>query len=486
MAVAGRYNIGRPQVILIAGILFGLLLILFFRGFKPTYATFLTFGMMIPLVITIVGNAKRFLWAILIICLPITVDISLGGAEYIEHTSGASGYLLSLFEMVLAGLYVIWFAEIARGKAMSINFFPQITIPAVFLIGIAALSMVFARYPFLSGFEIIEVLKMYFCFLYLANNIKSESDIRFVVTFLVLGLLFEGILGFAQHRYSEPFWPTALGGPHSIDDRISGTWVSGNDFAWYLTFILPIALSLVFSGIRPIYKLVCGITFLLCGGSLMWSNSRGGWVSLGIGVLFVSLFLFNKIKGKKGLINTFVWSVFILILISPLFPRLSAKVVGRFAGEDRGSAESRLPQYEVAYRIIGSNPIIGVGINNYTEVMHDYDITKEGLESITAHAVHNIFLNIAAEMGILGFVIFIWFITAIFAEGMASISNSNRGFVVYAVIGMLGGLMAFLVHGLVDIASPGSKLFMFVWFFAGIICAIKNILVTNPASKLPS
>jgi O-antigen ligase len=482
MGVLERYNISRPQVILVAGILFGFLMIMFFRFLKSTYATFLTFGMMIPFVIMIVGNAKRFLWAILIMCLPITVDITLGSAEYIEHMSGTSGYLLSLFEIVLAGLYIIWFTEIIRRKDMSIDFFPRMTIPALFLIGIAALSMVFARFPSLSGFEIIEVLKMYFCFLYLANNIKSESDIRFVVTFLILGLFFEGILGFAQHRYSEPFWPKALGGPGWIGDRISGTWVSPNDFAWCLTFILPIALSILFSGIKPFYKLLCGLTFFLSSASLMWSNSRGGWISLGIGVLFGSLFVFNKIKGKKGLIKTFIWIVFVLILISPLFPRLSNKFVARFGGSDRGSAQSRLPQYNVAYSIIRSNPIIGVGVNNYTEVMHDYDITTdEGLESITPNAVHNIFLHIAAEMGILGIVTFIWFITTIFVEGMASISKG--GFMAYTVIGMLAGIMAFLVHGMVDTASLGSKLYMFVWFFAGIIFAVRKI---NPVANLAS
>ena len=480
MAVVQRYNIvGRPQVILIAGILFGLLLILFFRVFKLTYATFLTFGMMIPLVITIVGNAKRFLWAVLIICLPISVDISLGGAEYIEHTSGASGYLLSLFEMVLAGLYVIWFAEIARGKAMSINFFPRITIPALFLIGIAALSIVFARYPFLSGFEIIEVLKMYFCFLYLANNIKSESDIRFVVTFLVLGLFFEGILGFLQHRYSEPFWPSALGGPsHLKDDRISGTWVSPNDFSWYIAFILPIGLSVSFSKIRPFYKFMCVLTVFLSGGTLVWSDSRGGWLSFAIAGLFVFVFVFSKIRGKINLIRTFTSIVLLAILITPLYPRLASKLYVRFAAEDKGAAESRLPQFEVAYNMITQNPIIGVGINNYTEVMYDYDITEEGLGSITPHAVHNIFLHIAAEMGLFGLAAFMWLILAIVFEGIKH-PISNGDFTAYAVVGMVAGIVAFLVHGLVDTASIGSKMFMFVWFFAGIIFGITRFANKN-------
>jgi O-antigen ligase len=217
----------------------------------------------------------------------------------------------------------------------------------------------------------------------------------------------------------------------------------------------------------------------------MWSSSRGGWISLAVGVLFVSLFVFNKIKGKKGLIKTFIWIVFVLILISPLFPRLSAKFFVRFAGSDRGSAESRLPQYTVAYNVIRNNPIIGVGINNYTGVMHDYDVSDEGLESITPHAVHNIFLHIVAEIGIFGIAIFIWFISTIFVEGMASISN--RGFMAYTVIGILAGIMAFLVHGMVDTASLGSKLYMFVWFFAGVIFAAKRInQVVKPSFETSS
>jgi hypothetical protein len=131
MAIVERYSVDRPQVILIAGIVYGVLMILFFRFLKFTYATFLTFGMMIPFLMVILGNAKRFLWVTLIICLPITVDISIGDTG---HTSGTSGYLLSLFEIVLAGLYIIWFTEMIRRKDMRIEFFPRITIPALFLI----------------------------------------------------------------------------------------------------------------------------------------------------------------------------------------------------------------------------------------------------------------------------------------------------------------------------------------------------------------
>ena len=471
-AAVERRKIGMPLFILLGGITVGFLVTGFFMFFKNTYATFLVCGLLAPLMIVIYGNAKRFLLAILTILLPITVDIVLNDTG---HISGASGYILSAFDIILAALYLLWMIEIFGKKSGKINFFPQISIPAFFLIGTAALSMVFSRYPKLGMFEIMEIIKMYFCFLYLANNIKSESEVKFVVFFLLVGLLLEGFLGFLQHRYGDPFWPTALGGPKRIDgSRVSGSWRSFNDFSWYLGFVLPIALSVLFSEIKYVYKLLCGYTFLLGGGSLMWSNSRGGWISFAMAGIFVSICVFGKIKGKAGLIKTSAWIMAVAIFLCPLYPRLSAKFYGRLGGDDRGAAESRLPQIEVAYNMIEYKPLIGVGINNYTKVMYDYDDTEEGLQSYTPHAVHNIFFHICAEIGIPGFIVFLWFISVILIEGVKYIVL-NKGFMAYAIIGMIGGVIAFLVHGLVDTASLGNKMFMFVWFFAGMIFAVKRI-----------
>jgi putative inorganic carbon (HCO3(-)) transporter len=471
-AAAERYKIGLPLLILMCGTTLGFFMVTFFLFLPNTFATFFTVAMIVPLIIVIMGDTKRFLMAILVICLPITVTMTLNATE---HISGAAGYMVSVFDVALGALYLIWLIDILRKKSMKVNFFPKISIPAFFLILMGAVSMAFARFPDLSRFELIEVVKMYFCFLYLANNIKNKRDVQLVVLFLLLGLALEGVLGFLQHRYGDPYWPTTLGGTKKIQgSRIYGTWRSYNDFAWYLGLVMPLSFSILFSKIKPIYKFLCGLIFFLSAGSLMWTNSRGGWISFGAGALFVSICVFSKIKGKTGLIKTFGWIMIVAIFISPLYPRLSEKFFVRFGGEDRGSAESRLPQFKVAYSIIKDNPLVGVGINNYTEVMDDYDTTPEGIRTYTPHAVHNIFLHIGAEMGVFGLIAFMLLICAIFVEGMKHIL-SNDDFAAYAVIGMLGGIIAFLVHGLADTANIGGKLYMFVWFFTGMIYGIRKV-----------
>jgi O-antigen ligase len=165
----------------------------------------------------------------------------------------------------------------------------------------------------------------------------------------------------------------------------------------------------------------------------------------------------------------------VTVLACPLFPRLYTKVYERLAGEDQGSAESRIPQFEIAFDIIQDHPLLGVGINNYSEIMWEYDNTAEGLGSITYFPVHNIFLHVTAETGILGAAAFMWLVTIIIFDATGYACRQTDPYRKHAVIGLLGGIIAFLVHGLADTASIGSKLFYFLWFYAGVIYAIRRM-----------
>lgn len=479
MSLVFRYRAAWPVASLIGGVATSFLVVYLFMSLKNTYATLVTFGLMLPFALFILGGTRKPMLAVLTVCLPVTVDFTFGHAG---HLSGSAGYIISVFDIVLAILCANWFMNMLSKRSLNIRFFPSISVPAILLMGLAVVSMANARFPELSKFELIEMVKMYFAFLYFANNIEDEGDVKFIVGCLIAGLLFEGFLGYAQHRYSEPFWPTSLGGPHWIDSRISGTWISYNDFAWYLTLIMPLALSMLLADVGRFFKAFSGAAFLVAAGSLMWSSSRGGWISFAVAVLFVAVFAVGKIRGRYNLAKTMLLMMTALLFMSPLIPRLTAKLNNRLIIGDKGSAQSRLPQFEVAGRIIMAHPLSGIGLNNYTEVMHDYDTTGEGLDTITRHAVHNIFLLIAAEVGIFGLFVFLWWIVAVFVSGMKKVMR-EKGVVSYATIGLMGGIVAFLVHGLVDTASLGNKLYMFVWVFSGIIAAGGNTKELKAKSK---
>jgi len=438
-------------------------------------------GMIVPFIALVTGDVKRFFLAILVFTLPIQLDVTI---RHSGHLGGAAGFIISLFDITLAVLYILWISEIVR-KESKISFFPRITLPFFFLVGMATLSMVNAPSPRLSLFEIIEVLKMYFGFLYIANNLKDRKEIQFVVIFLLLGLFLESLLALAQYKLDRPLVPSILGGPEKIGSirlgrplsRISGTWVSYNDFAWYLTFMMPISMSLLFSRIKGVYRAMCGLTLVAGIGALICTLSRAGWYSFGIATLTVLQLNFRKTKGRAGLNNFTTSIVAILIVLSIIVtvnPQFLNIVNRRIFSDDYGAAWSRIPQMQIASNIIKAHPILGVGINNYTEVMQDYDTTDIKLTSITRFQVHNIFLQIAAEMGITGLVIFIWLFSMVYRGGLRCIRSSQDSMVALS-IGILGGITAFLVHGLVDAASLGNHLFLIFWVLAGLVVAIGKI-----------
>src|SRR5205823_54255 len=67
----------------------------------------------------------------------------------------------------------------------------------------------------------------------------------------------------------------------------------------------------------------------------------------------------------------------------------------RLFGDDRGSAESRIPLMNLAFRIVEDNPVLGVGVNNFTVVMGRY-LTSAFSEGFL-FAVHNKYVLFLAD-----------------------------------------------------------------------------------------
>lgn len=449
-----------------------------------SYATILSLGLAVPLSVYVFPDNRKVLWFCLCISMPISIDVAL---NEVDHLGGTPGLMVSTIDMALFALYAIWIADVARGKpGPRPSLVARISMPAAALIGVSLLSMLQAPYPKLSAYEVIEVVKMYFLFLYLANNIRDDQDLKFIIHAFIALLIFEGALSYLQHRYDEPFFPSSLGGPKGIDGRVSGTWSDFNDAAWYLTFVIPLPLSMLMVLESYRQKFVYGLALVLGSAALVWSGSRAGWISFGVAAGVVGALVFSNIRRRETISKTVMVAMLVFVLACPLFPRLYTKIYERFIGEDQGSAESRIPQFEIALDIIHDHPFLGVGINNYSEIMWQYDNTEEGLDSITNFPVHNIFLHLMAETGIFGAAAFLWLVAVILIDAVDFACKQTPRLRKHVVIGLLGGIIAFLVHGMADTASIGSKLFYFLWFYAGVIYAIRRMPGSpNSGARIP-
>ncbi len=428
------------------------------------------------------GRTKQIFTAILLVTIPINIDKTLFFHEF--HSGGVQGLIVSIWSIALTVLYITWFIESWNRKCKEIAYFPRITIPMVLLILISMLSMMKSVYLSLSGYAIIQTLKVFLLFFYIANNIQSENEYKFILHVMLWTLVFEIGLGFFQYFMNDFVDLSILSDNERAVTRelgskkivtVYGTLSGDARFGDYLSLNLFLVLALLNSKIKWIKKSI--LLFIFASGImlLIFTFSRGVWMGFASGLfLFLFLkFLFN-LKDPKTYFTLFLF-ILIVLIVGFVFRDL---IIERFFGEDHGSAESRVPMMQIAFEMIKKNLLLGVGINNYTRVVTMYDPT--GLTYVYLQPVHNLFLQLAAEIGIFGLIVFLWIIVRIYITAIGSIFKSNDFFQNQS-IGLISGITAVLIHGLVNNASIGMDPFILFWVFAGFIHAISKIKATSHA-----
>ncbi|MFC1807511.1 O-antigen ligase family protein [Candidatus Omnitrophota bacterium] len=260
--------------------------------------------------------------------------------------------------------------------------------------------------------------------------------------------------------------------------RLTACFSNTNDFAGYIIVILPILFCLIFFEfikekkiLRRIIKFGSAVLFLLGFILLATTFSRGAWLGYLISMLFMGIIglLTNKKQQKIFAILTIVFVC--ATLIGGL---LSARSIRkRFIGMTTGveAAGNRLHQWKEAMSIIEDFPVLGTGPNTYTTVASHYKTTIA-----TGSYPHNSYLQMVAEIGLLGFGAFLWVLWRFFHTGIrlvfakGGVTSVGR-FVhndEFLLMGIMAGVLATLAQSFFDTNLFALRLATMFWIMLGI------------------
>tara|TARA_B110000263_G_C15284656_1_gene500111 strand:+ start:360 stop:1619 length:1260 start_codon:yes stop_codon:yes gene_type:complete len=174
---------------------------------------------------------------------------------------------------------------------------------------------------------------------------------------------------------------------------------------------LPFILYVYVVTKMKILKLAAGIQGFLLLYIVLLLGSRTAYVILFVVlIVFLGMFFINKNKEIRNFIKLYL----ALLTLSLLFSTISlgtkndAHVVNRISTIDfyETSTNTRLRYYKHGIKQFIFNPFIGVGLGNWKIVSVDYD--KENIISyIIPYTMHNDFLEVAAELGLLGLLVYL-------------------------------------------------------------------------------
>ncbi len=154
---------------------------------------------------------------------------------------------------------------------------------------------------------------------------------------------------------------------------------------------------------------VAGGCFFVFVMSLFFTFSRGAWAGLLIGVLLM-LFIFLIKKDflkQRELLKIILASGVLIFVLSNLY---SGLVLTRLSKDTRLEIKSnteRIESFTDAKELLKDNWLFGVGIGNYTLALREM---KSDQPIWDYQPVHNVFLLVWAEVGILGLLGFLGFL----------------------------------------------------------------------------
>ena len=340
-----------------------------------------------------------------------------------------------------------------------------IDLPIILFITVQVIATITSVNPVLSARNLmVDLLSFAFYFVVINTvNTKEKLD-KAIKAFIIIALLLS-LLGIVQYftlGETNKAWTDRQMNPE-LKTRVVGTFDNPNVFAEYLEHIIPATLVLFFTMRKRLNKLLAALVggaMVLC---LIMTFSRAAWLGFAAAVLFIFVLKFSKYI--PALIAGGIAAV-------PLLPRVVLTRIMTIGNVRDTSNAYRMNAWEGTLNMIRDFWITGVGFGYWAfkNTFLEYSIGG----TLVWHS-HNMYLELAAEMGIFGLLTFLWVMFLIFKSVIKFSRTSKDKYLNYMSVALAGSILSLMVHGIAEHILYMPKSILLFWLIVGLIMATLNI-----------
>jgi O-antigen ligase len=401
-----------------------------------------------------IGRIEKILFLLLIIFLPAQL-----GKHFWPQTAFIRGIRIdylspTLFITDLIIIAILATRVLSKRKKIKSKVFKKSNTE---LFGLVALFLVIANVlltpiPAIAFYNWSRLALLTSLFLYLIN--ATQDKITALFSLLPIPIIYSSLIALTQFIKQASiggmlYWfgerRFSIATPGIAKTQILGrlvlrpyaTFPHPNALAGFILIALALLASSMFSkrkSPQPADKILL-LTFILGFLTLLLTFSLSAWIAA---ALLAIMYFLKKIK-IKALPATISILIALGLLIS-LFP------------PEEQSINQRLQTAKTAIQMIRKQPLTGVGLGNFIPSLEKLNLGSQLFKSpfLYYQPVHNIYLLIASETGLISFSFFIWFCAK-------SLKKAKQKSKLNALLALLG---IFLI-GLVDhywITLPQTRL----------------------------
>jgi len=352
-----------------------------------------------------------------------------------------------------------------------------------------------------SAFQMLHWSKMLVDLFILTAAIRTRSEVIVVLAMTAVAVLIQSfIVGLSYATHIE-FGLTGISsalvtfsGSDTSYHRATGTLGYVNGQAQYQTFFM-----------LPLVGLLCarnlfwrGLAGLAGAASLMaivLTFTRGAWLSCA--VAFAVIILVATVKGRMGKKLWLGLTAFMMVAVVGL-AAFSGPIIDRLSEKgDAGASASRLRMVSMAMQHIYLHPLLGVGPGNFISARveqapidwhgtvwlqpgepfpfrevasYEYATTElRGQTYLIPLPVHNKYLLVASELGLVGLALFLWYFWRVLGHARGCLRTRDP-LMWWTGLGLMASICAGSVYLMLDLIYGDSFIIILFPHFLAMIC----------------
>ncbi|MBI4341689.1 MAG: O-antigen ligase family protein, partial [Candidatus Omnitrophica bacterium] len=339
------------------------------------------------------------------------------------------------------------------------------TWPLLLWVLIAALSLVNAAHLPTSLKGLQKMAKVIGLFFVASETLRSRQRLLAVLTAMMLGAVIVSADGLAQvARGADLIYGHAAGMTPGGWPRLAATFGHPNDFGTYAVTILPACVMMALPSMTLRRRWWSWGVVGLLGICLLFTFSRSSALAVAVSV---TAFAVLRRAWKSLVVLGAVGAVGALCLPAPIREWVASQPSWLHAI----AQPLRFEIWQAGFNMIREHPYLGIGVNQFVRNYARYRIPGDTLEAAYGH---NHYLQMAAEIGMIGLGAFLWLLGRT-AVVWGRLLRHREAWVRSAAMGLGCGVVAFLTIGLLESALHSSRTNVFFWLWMGTLHGLGTI-----------
>jgi O-antigen ligase len=275
---------------------------------------------------------------------------------------------------------------------------------------------------------------------WLEQTDRQKTALRVADAF-VAGAVLHATLALYQYYFA----PAQTINAEGVRRAIGYLYGSPNNLSLFLDRSFPVLLAITLVGAGLWRRLLYGLGLLIVSGAIFLTYSKGALLlAIPVTILFLALFR----GGKTGWLGA--GSALILLGVALIPISRTERFQSTFSLAPGSTTFFRLKVWQSAWQMLKDHPLTGVGLDNFLYQYRTRYILPSAWQEPNLSHPHNLFLDFGTRLGFGGIIILVWLLWQFWYGAIKSYRRLDEANTKALLLGLIGSMLAFFSHGLID------------------------------------